>query len=93
MGKKTGSTKKAMEQGAVVNMRLDENGYINEDFNSLLEDQHVDPNAHIHMQVFYLVKAEVKKLNLSDVRVRGVYKESQMGNLTLVKTEILACSE
>ena len=44
-------------------------------FNSLVEDQHVDPKAQESMGVFNQVKDEVKKLKLTDIKIRGIKLE------------------
>lgn len=65
-----------------------------DNFNSLVEDQHVDPDNAKHMKVFDQVRAELNKLGFKSMRIRGLRVENVIENaLTLAKVEVLCYTE
>lgn len=64
------------------------------EFNSLVEDQHVDPSNKQHMEVFNQVRGEIDKRKYKSFRIRGLKVENILdGTLTLCKVEVLCYSE
>ena len=66
----------------------------NSDFNSLVEDAHVNPSAEEHQVVFKQVKAQADKMKFKNLRIRGVKVENRMpqGEI-LAKIEVLCYDE
>jgi len=64
------------------------------EYNSLIEDQHVDKNAEEHMVVFRKVKDRVEAMRLKDIRIRGLKIENHLqGGEILAKVEVLCGTE
>lgn len=95
MGGTTKSSKRDKEKlskNALANHEFEEAGG-QDDFNSLIPDQHVDVEAPKSMKEFNFVRDKVKKKKIMDIRIRGLKVEAEMGKLKICKVEILCASE
>jgi len=95
MGGNTNSNKQKLSKQAVVEGGAEgnEEGLGNDDFNSLVPDAHVDPEASTSLKEFNIIKNKCKKMGLEDVAIRGLKVEQKMGNQCICKVEILCASE
>ena len=59
-------------------------------FNSLIPDQHVNPEAAASQKVFHSVQDKAKSMKLTLFRIRGLLVQSKMEDgPTLCKVEVL----
>lgn len=72
-----------------------ESDYLNKNFNSLIDDPHVDPTAEASMVVFDIVQKQAEKMKMESLRIRGVkldYK-SPDGKIDFCRVEALCEAE
>ena len=95
MGGSSNSNKQKLSKGAVIEggAQGQEEGQGNEEFNSLVPDAHVDPEATVSLKEFNIVRNKCKKMGLEDVNIRGLKVEQKLGDQCICKVEIMCASE
>ena len=64
------------------------------EFNSLVEDQHVNPENQKHMEIFNYVRMEAEKRKYKSLRIRGLKVDVEMQDgQKLVRCEVICFSE